>query len=41
VIEVAPLSMLPRGLDGLEDPAIEAHAVAAGPERNPIQIHGC
>jgi hypothetical protein len=41
VIEVAALPMLPRGVNGLEDAAVEADGVTTSAERNPIQIHGC
>jgi hypothetical protein len=41
VVEVASLPMAPRRIDGLEDPAVEAHGVTARAERDPIQIHGC
>lgn len=33
--------MLAGGLDGLANPAVEAHAVPGRPERDPIQLHGC
>ena len=36
VIEVASWPMSARGLNGLEDPAVEANAVTTRPERNPM-----
>jgi len=41
VIEVAPWSMLARGFDRLEDQAVEAHAVTARAERDPVEIDCC
>jgi hypothetical protein len=41
VIEVAALAALEHGLDRLEDPAVEGHAVPAGAERDPVQVDGC
>ena len=40
VIEVASLPMLARGLNSLEDPAVDADGMPTCAERNPIQING-
>jgi hypothetical protein len=40
VVEVATRTMPARGLDRLVDTPVEADAVAARPERDPVQVNG-
>jgi len=41
VVEVASSPVLERGVHGLEDTAVEAHAVTTRAQRDPIELHGC
>jgi hypothetical protein len=40
VEEIAARAVPARGVDRLEDPAVDAHRVTAGAERNPVQTDG-